>query len=185
MAEISCWRFSLQPNTRTATAAARRPRIAIHQIYQISAKPFSTAKLASWTELGGPEAQSFGGTAFYTLRFDAPSGAQAQRWTLDLGKVVQSARVRLNGKDLGTVFTLPYRVSLEALKPQDNVLEVEVTGTSANRIRDLDVRGVKWKIFYDPNVVNREYKPFDASKWPIAEQGLLGPVTLQAQRALK
>ena len=46
VAEISRSRSSLQPNTRTVTAAARRPRIAIHQMCQISAKPVTTAKKA-------------------------------------------------------------------------------------------------------------------------------------------
>lgn len=140
--------------------------------------------LASWTEFGGEAAQSFAGTARYTLRFDAPAspaGATAKSYTLDLGRVVQSARVRLNGADLGTVFKAPYRVTLDALQPAGNVLEIEVTGTSANRVRDLDVRGVQWKIFHDANVLSPSYKPLDASKWSIAAQGLLGPVTLQAQ----
>ena len=64
------------------------------------------------------------------------------------------------------------------LKPKGNVLEVEVTNVSANRIRDLDRRGVKWKNFYDINIVNLDYKPFDASNWPLTDSGLLGPVTL-------
>src|SRR4029077_12169015 len=46
LAGISRSRFSLQPNTRTVTKIARRPRIAIHQICQISAKPVATAKKA-------------------------------------------------------------------------------------------------------------------------------------------
>ncbi|HMP84041.1 MAG TPA: hypothetical protein PKA41_15180, partial [Verrucomicrobiota bacterium] len=61
-----------------------------------------------------------------------------------------------------------------------NVLEVDVTSVSANRIRDLDRRGEKWKNFHDINFVNIDYKPFDASKWPVADCGLLGPVTLEA-----
>ena len=65
-----------------------------------------------------------------------------------------------------------------ALKPKDNRLEVEVTNVSANRIRDLDRRGVKWKSFNDINMVNLDYKPFDASGWPLADSGLLGPVTV-------
>ena len=60
---------------------------------------------------------------------------------------------------------------------------MEVTSTSANRIRDLDRRGVKWKIFYDTNIVNMRYKPFDASKWSVAESGLIGPVTLRCAAA--
>jgi hypothetical protein len=30
----------------------------------------------------------------------------------------------------------------------------------------------------DANVVNINYKPFDASGWPLTPSGLLGPVTL-------
>lgn len=154
-------------------------------------KEFSTDKLGSWTELGGEEAQSFAGTARYTLHFDAPNeGGNAapnekpEHWSLDLGKVAASARVKLNGKDLGTVFIPPFRVPVdEALKPKDNVLEVEVTNTSANRIRDLDRRKVEWKKFYDINIVNMDYKPFDASNWPLTDSGLLGPVTLQPEKA--
>jgi hypothetical protein len=137
---------------------------------------FETAKLASWTELGGEEAQRFAGTALYTLTFDAPAGDRS--WWLDLGNVCQSARVRLNGRDLGTAIKPPFRVAVDALKPKGNVLEVEVTNVSANRIRDLDRRGVKWRNFYDINFVNINYKPFDASNWPLADSGLLGPVTL-------
>ena len=135
-----------------------------------------TAKLGSWTELGGEEAQRFAGTALYTLAFDAP--ATDGSWWLDLGNVCQSARVRLNDCDLGTAIKPPFRVAVDALKRKGNVLEVEVTNVSANRIRDLDRRGVKWRNFYDINFVNINYKPFDASNWPLADSGLLGPVTL-------
>ncbi len=86
--------------------------------------------------------------------------------------------MRLNGRDCGTLFTPPFRVVVDNLKSTDNVLEVEVTNTSANRIRDLDRRGVSWQNFYDINFVNLNYRKFDASNWPLADSGLLGPVTL-------
>ena len=92
----------------------------------------------------------------------------------------QSARVKLNGKDYGTLIMPPFRVVVDNLKPTGNTLEVEVTSVSANRIRDLDRRGVNWKIFKDINFVNVDYKPFDASEWPLTDCGLLGPVTLTA-----
>jgi hypothetical protein len=135
-----------------------------------------TTRLASWTELGGAAAQRFAGSARYQVTFAAPVGAGP--WMLDLGQVCQSARVRLNGKDLGTLLTPPFWVKVEGLKPTDNLLEVEVTSTSANRIRDLDQRKVKWHDFYDIGFVNLNYKPFDASAWPLADCGLLGPVRL-------
>jgi hypothetical protein len=61
---------------------------------------------------------------------------------------------------------------------------VEVTNTPANRIADLERRKVEWKIFYDINVVNRFYKPFDASGWEPMPSGLIGPVTLTPQKKL-
>ena len=64
------------------------------------------------------------------------------------------------------------------LQPGKNQLEVEVTNVAANRIRDLDIRGVEWRHFYDINLVNIDYMPFDASVWEIKDAGLLGPVTL-------
>jgi hypothetical protein len=147
-------------------------------------RDIKTNALASWTDLGGPETRSFAGTASYTLHFDAPA-EKAECWSLDLGKVCQSARVRLNGTDLGTVIIPPFRVDFPGalLLPRNNVLEVEVTNTSANRVRDLDRRKVQWKNFYDVNFININYKPFDASTWPLTDSGLLGPITL-APRAI-
>jgi hypothetical protein len=137
---------------------------------------FQTDKLASWTELGDQEAQRFAGSALYSITFDAPPGS-GTHW-LDLGQVRESARVRLNGKDLGTRFIPPFRFPIDELKATGNTLEIEVTNLAANRIRDLDRRKVVWRKFHDINLVNIDYKPFDASAWPLMESGLIGPVTL-------
>jgi hypothetical protein len=146
--------------------------------------PVQMPRLVSWTEIGDTNAQQFAGTARYSVTFDW-TGPAAEHWRLDLGKVCQSARVRLNGRELGTLITSPFRVVVDSLKPKGNVLEVEVTNVSANRVRDLDRRGVKWKNFYDINLVNLDYKPFDASNWPLTESGLLGPVTLTPVAPMK
>jgi hypothetical protein len=136
-----------------------------------------TDRLASWTDLGDVEARRFAGTAVYSTRFNVPEGART-RWFLDLGDVRQSARVRLNGRDLGTCLIPPFRVVVEDLKPTGNELEIEVTNVAANRIRDLDRRKVAWRTFHDINFVNLDYQPFDASEWPLTPSGLLGPVRL-------
>ena len=138
---------------------------------------FESVKLASWTEIGGAEAQRFAGTARYTLTFDAAPSASSF-WRLDLGRVAQSARVTINGRDCGTLFAPPFQIELGELQKQGNELQIEVTNTSANRLRDLDRRGVKWRNFQDINVVNIDYKPFNAADWPLADSGLLGPVKL-------
>jgi hypothetical protein len=137
---------------------------------------FTTTSLGSWTQ-SSPAAEHFAGTARYTVTFDAKAPGTPQ-W-LDLGAVSQSARVKLNGKDYGTLIIAPFRVVVDNLKATGNTLEVEVTSVAANRIRDLDRRGVKWQNFHDINFVNQDYRPFDASNWPVTDCGLLGPLTLK------
>ena len=143
-------------------------------------KPYRADKLASWTACDDVAAEAFAGTALYRTTFDAPAGSEAGKpLVLDLGKVCHSARVRLNGRDMGVVFMPPYRLSLDKLQPRGNTLEIEVTNLAANRIRDLDGRKVAWRVFNDINLVNIGYKGFDASKWPVFESGLIGPVTVR------
>ncbi len=135
--------------------------------------PYEARQLKPWSDQG-PAYESFGGTAVYKTTLTVPAPGN---YILDLGQVSQSARVRLNGKDLGTVWCAPFRLRAEALQLK-NELEIEVTSTAANRIRDLDRRKVNWKNFYDINFVNMDYKPFDAANWPITPAGLQGPVQL-------
>jgi cellulase/cellobiase CelA1 len=94
--------------------------------------------------------------------------------------VAESARVRVNGHDAATLWCAPFCAEVgRFLRAGENLLEVEVTNVAANRIRDLDRRHVDWKSFYEINFVNRNYRPFDASGWPVRDSGLLGPVTLK------
>ena len=146
---------------------------------------FATRELASWTTRDDAEAKRFSGTGRYTLEFDRPPG-DARDWLLDLGHVCESARVKINGRSVGTLWSAPFQIAVgEWLRPGKNTLEVEVTNLAANRIADLDRRGVKWKEFHEINFVNRNYKPFDASKWPLQDSGLLGPVRLVPLKELR
>ncbi|HXR06703.1 MAG TPA: glycosyl hydrolase, partial [Candidatus Acidoferrum sp.] len=140
---------------------------------------FTTNKLVSWTTRDDAEAQRFAGTARYTLAFDHPAG-QADDWVLQLGRVCEAARVKLNGHDVGAVWSAPWRINVgQFLQPGKNVLEIEVTNLAANRVRDLDIRRVNWKYFYDANMNAKAGGRFDASRWPLRDSGLLGPVQLQ------
>jgi len=151
--------------------------------------PVNLDGLRSWTELAGAEAQAYSGAARYTLEFPRPEGAAAEAFALDLGRVAVSARVVLNGRDLGVVFAAPHRlvVPAEALAAR-NTLVVEVVNLAANRIADLDRRGVAWKKFYNVNMPawrreNRDANGlFTAAGWEPRESGLLGPVTLTPLR---
>jgi alpha-L-rhamnosidase len=152
-------------------------------------EPFDTHELASWTKLGDTNAERFAGTALYTVEFDLPAGMAGKlpdEWILDLGRVCESARVRLNGHDVGALFSEPFQISLGGLlQPGRNKLEIEVTNLAANRIRDLDRRKVNWKYFYDANVASHNGRGvLDASNWPIFDSGLIGPVQLTPVRKL-
>jgi hypothetical protein len=143
-----------------------------------------TTQLASWTTWDDAEAKRFAGTAHYSLAFDRPAG-EAEDWLLDLGRVCESARVKLNGHEVGAFWSAPFKAAIgQWLQAGQNTLEVDVTNLSANRVRDLDQRKVNWKYFYDANVLSRNYRPLDASNWPLFDSGLLGPVTLTPLKKL-
>lgn len=141
-------------------------------------KAAEVTTLGSWTTLPDPDVKNFSGTARYTTTFDF-SGADKSPARLDLGQVAETARVWLNDQPLGISWCKPHLVELGAfLKAGKNILCIEVTNLAANRIADLDRRKVNWKAFHEINFVNIDYKPFDASSWPVLESGLLGPVRL-------
>ncbi len=136
----------------------------------------STDELVSWTRLGDENTARFAGTAKYSAEFGWEGSSSSG--LLDLGEVYDCARVRVNGKDFGVLFGPAFRVTVDNLQQGKNLLEVEVTNVAANRIRDLDLRGTNWKKFHDINFVNIDYKPFDATSWPVKDSGLMGPVTV-------
>jgi len=141
----------------------------------------TTTELKSWTGIGDQEAKRFAGTARYSIQIDIPEGVA--EWEIDLGDVRESARVFINGKEAAGLFSVPFSAPVgKYLKPGSNLLEIEVTNLSANRIRDLDKRKVNWKRFHEINFVNINYKKFDASAWSLTPSGLLGPVTLNPMK---
>lgn len=143
-------------------------------------------KPRSWADEADAAAQVFGGTARYETEFTLPSDQRPEDWQLDLGDVRETARVFVNDREISRCWSLPMRTRLgSALKTGKNTITIEVTSTAANRLRDLDRRGVAWKNFHEINFVNLFYKPFDASKWPTTPSGLLGPVTLTPLRTLR
>ncbi len=137
---------------------------------------FQPQRLGSWTTNGDVATRAFSGTARYTINFDKPAGHGP--WLLDLGRVCQSARVWLNGRDLGGLILPPFRLAISDLKVNDNALEIEVTNLPANRIRFMDRKGQRWRIFHDINFSDISYHHFNAAHWPVEDSGLLGPVTL-------
>ncbi len=149
----------------------------------------TTDTLTSWTGFGGAMTEAFSGTVSYTYALKRPD-EKPDQWLLDLGEVKESAKVWLNGKEIGTLIGPTYQVFLD---PQDlketNVLEIQVSNLMANRIAYLDRGGVFWKKFYNVNfparlAENRMAGLFDASHWEPLPSGLLGPVRLVPVRLM-
>ena len=97
----------------------------------------------------------------------------------------ETARVRLNGRDLGTFIVEPYRVIIpRSLLRAKNTLEVYVSNVALNRVIDMERRGVKYKRFYNTNFPARRPENrgadglFDATKLSTRESGLLSAPTL-------
>ncbi len=130
-------------------------------------------KLEDWTLRPEPAVKHFSGTAVYKKEFRIQESgfSSGKGLFLDLGVVKESARVKLNGKDLGVVWCHPWRVEItSAVKPGDNQLEIEVVNLWPNRLigdRGLPVpqRRTRTNVSIDP-------------KQTILPSGLLGPVRI-------
>lgn len=138
----------------------------------------SNIKPGSWTELNLPEVKATMGTGCYKTTFELNSVLN-EEWMLDLGDVRESARVRINGKDVATLWAVPFRCLIgNYLRQGVNTLEVEVTNLPANRIADMDRKGVNWRIFKEINFVDRNYNKTNYAHWLPVPSGLLGPVKI-------
>jgi hypothetical protein len=128
--------------------------------------------LQSWTERPEDGIRFYSGTAVYTKSFRVAK-EKSKRIFLDLGEVkdVGIAKVKLNGKDLGILWSPPFRTEITAaLKTGDNKLEIEIVNSWRNRLigdnsLPADQRLTKTNIKVTP-------------AWKILSSGLLGPVVL-------
>lgn len=134
--------------------------------------------LQNWTMFDDPSTQSFSGTAEYTTTFKL-NNKNAVDYLLQLGKVNESAKVWINGKEVGILWSIPFEARIgKYLKAGENTIKIEVANLMANRIRDMDRKGIQWRKYHEINFVNVNYKEFDASKWDVMPSGLEGVVTI-------
>jgi hypothetical protein len=137
-------------------------------------KSFKLDTLQSWTALSDTAA-FYTGTAKYTGTVNVPAGVSAKKdLMIDLGTVNESAVVKINGKTIGTAWSIPFRLRVPAgvLLAGKNTLEITVTNLSSNYMKVYDKQHPEWKKFYDANIVDITYTPFDTSKWPVMPSGL-------------
>ena len=132
--------------------------------------------LLDWSRHSDDGVRYYSGTATYRTTIDLPSVAKGEPLVLSLGKVRDIAKVRLNGADVGTVWTDPWEIEVtDAVRAGSNTLEIEVTNGWRNRIIG-DLRG---------NPENRLTAPTHdhyTAESDLEPAGLLGPVSIRQVR---
>ncbi len=92
-------------------------------------------KLEDWNKRPEPAVKNFSGSAVYKKSFSMQTLVPKQRYFLDLGTVKETARINLNGKDLGVVWCAPWQIEItEAVRTGENELEIKVVNLWPNRL---------------------------------------------------
>ncbi|QJD79598.1 glycosyl hydrolase [Spirosoma rhododendri] len=100
-------------------------------------KQITLPKLTSLHLHSDAGVRHFSGTATYQHTVSIPANADSarQRYLLDLGQCEVIAEVVVNGTELGTLWSRPYRIDItDALKPGQNELLIRVTNLWPNRL---------------------------------------------------
>ncbi|MBR5175866.1 MAG: glycosyl hydrolase family 2 [Bacteroidales bacterium] len=140
---------------------------------------YSFQTLRTWEGLDERTAITMG-TGVYTTSLNMTEEDAVHSWSIDLGDVRESARVYVNGTFVGCAWAVPFILDCGNLFHQgENEIRIEVTNLPANRIADMDRRGVPWRKFHDINVVDINYHHTTYEGWESVPSGLAGKVVLR------
>jgi len=172
-----------------ATAAATDASIPLDGSWNLSfvdeapavGKTYELPKLQTWETLDERTRVTMG-TGVYTTKLKLSKKQALQHYVIDLGDVRESARVYINGQFIGCAWSVPFELDCQnTLKAGVNEIRIEVTNLPANRIADLDRKGVKWRKMEEINVVDINYKKTLYDQWDLMPSGLNAPVKLIAR----
>jgi hypothetical protein len=135
--------------------------------------------LTDWTQHAEPAVKYYSGTATYRKQFDLPPLLANYRLYLDLGEVYDVAAIRVNSRDVGTLWKAPWQVELtHAIRPGRNVLEIDVVNPWNNRlVGDANLPPEERHTFLTAPTVKQDA--------PLLPAGLLGPVTVSAAQHIE
>ncbi len=164
-------------------------------------------KLELWNKSQDAAVKYFSGTALYRCEFELSEDSikDAVKCVIDLGKVYEIARVKLNSTDLGVAWTYPYEFDAsKAIKSGKNILEIYITNSWVNRMiadeklpqdTKYDTTGAsfiagrlkEFPSWYDNKELTAKrqrktwaiWKCFDGTEEPVAS-GLEGPITIKS-----
>ena len=154
-------------------------------------------KLVDWTSRPEDGIKYYSGIANYHNTFKLSENLTADKKAdiyLDLGEVNSLARIRINGKDMGVVWTAPFRINItDAVIPGENKIDIEVANLWPNRLigdeqfPDDGIKDNKWPDWL-LNGTPRQSKRFTFTTWKhygkdskLLKSGLIGPVRILNQ----
>jgi hypothetical protein len=137
-------------------------------------------QLIDWTLNSNKGIKYYSGKATYSKTFDLTDSVMKDKseFYLDLGQVHELAEVRLNGVDLGVLWTKPFRVNItSAIKTKGNKLEIDVVNLWPNRLIGDE---------FLPE--NERYTKTNIRKFTKSSQlfpsGLIGPVEIKMYKKI-
>ncbi|MDP9051961.1 MAG: glycoside hydrolase [Acidobacteriota bacterium] len=132
----------------------------------------------SWSDSKDQGIRYFSGTATYRTSIIAKP-APDERVFLQLTDLREICTVRINGKNAGTIWAMPYRLDItDSLAEGSNTIELEVTNLWPNRIIG-DAQPSATKTYTKTNI--RKY----TKDSPLLPSGLIGPVSLDVERVAR
>lgn len=136
-------------------------------------KPVEFKSLSDWTLSANDSIKYYSGTAVYNTSVKLSEIQEGHKIYLNLGQLTSMAKVKVNGKEVGGVWTAPWQVDISsAVKSGNNEVEISVVNNWMNRLIGDQKLPVDQRATYSP--VN-PYKPDS----PLQASGLFGPVSIQ------
>lgn len=135
--------------------------------------PFDT--LIDWSTSSDEAIKYYSGTAVYKTTFELQEAPKGKVY-LSFGAVSEMAKAKINGKEVGGVWTAPLRLEItDAVKVGKNTVEIEVVNCWVNRlIGDSKLPEAERKTWCAVNT----YTPDS----PLKRSGLIGPVVVSEEK---
>ena len=135
-----------------------------------STQTFET--LTDWSKNADNKIKYFAGHAIYTNTFKISKLPEGETY-IYLGKVIVMAKVKINGEEVGGVWTPPYRLNItKYLKKGVNILEVDVVNNWRNRL-------IGEKNMPESERFTKQSFTYLNKDSELQESGLIGPVEIQ------